>query len=32
MGKYLIAWWVMLLVAVANGALRDRTYGRLVGP
>lgn len=32
MGKYLIAWWVMLLVAMANGALRDLTYGRLVGP
>lgn len=32
MGKYLIAGCVMLLVAVANGALRDRTYGRLVGP
>jgi hypothetical protein len=26
--RYLLAWFVMLLVAVANGALRDFTYGR----
>jgi hypothetical protein len=26
--KYPIAWFVMLMVAVANGALRDLTYGR----
>jgi len=25
--KYLVAWLVMLLVAVANGAVRDITYG-----
>jgi hypothetical protein len=25
--KYLAAWLVMLLVAVANGAVRDITYG-----
>lgn len=28
MWKYLIAWFVMLLVSVANGALRDFTYGK----
>ena len=28
MWKYLIAWLVMLLVSVANGALRDFTYGK----
>ena len=28
MWKYLTAWFVMLLVAVANGAVRDFTYGR----
>lgn len=28
MGKYLAAWFVMLLVSVANGALRDFTYGK----
>lgn len=27
MWKYLIAWFVMLLVAVTNGAVRDFTYG-----
>lgn len=26
--KYLAAWLVMLLLSVANGALRDFTYGR----
>jgi len=30
MWKYLTAWFVMLLVAVANGAVRDSTYGRRV--
>ena len=28
MWKYLAAWVLMLLVAVANGALRDFTYGK----
>jgi hypothetical protein len=28
--KYLAAWFVMLLVAVANGAVRDITYGLYV--
>jgi hypothetical protein len=28
MWKYLAAWLVMLLVAMANGALRVLTYGR----
>jgi hypothetical protein len=28
--KYLAAWFVMLLVSVANGAVRDITYGRYV--
>jgi hypothetical protein len=27
MWKYLTAWFVMLLVSVANGAIRDFTYG-----
>jgi len=26
--KYLIAWFVMLLVSIANGAIRDFTYGK----
>lgn len=30
MWKYLVAWFVMLLVAVANGAARDFTYGKYV--
>ncbi len=30
MTKYLIAWLAMLLVAVANGVIRDFTYGRHV--
>lgn len=28
MGRYLTAWFVMLLVSVANGAIRDFTYGK----
>jgi hypothetical protein len=28
--RYLIAWFVMLLIAMVNGALRDFTYGRHV--
>lgn len=28
MWNYLLAWFVMLLFSVANGALRDLTYGR----
>lgn len=28
MSRYLIAWFAMLLVSVANGTLRDFTYGR----
>lgn len=28
MGRYALAWLVMLLVAVANGVVRDFTYGR----
>jgi hypothetical protein len=28
MWKYLGAWFAMLLVSVANGALRDLAYGR----
>ncbi len=28
MARYLIAWFVMLIVSVINGALRDFTYGR----
>ena len=28
MWKYLIAWFVMLLVSIANGTVRDFTYGR----
>jgi hypothetical protein len=28
LSRYLIAWFAMLLVSVANGALRDFTYGR----
>lgn len=28
MTKYLLAWFAMLLTAVANGVLRDFTYGR----
>lgn len=31
MWKYLIAWLVMLLVAVTNGAVRDFTYGQQMG-
>jgi hypothetical protein len=27
MWKYLIAWFVMLLISIANGAVRDFTYG-----
>jgi hypothetical protein len=30
MWKYLIAWFVMLLVSVANGALRQFTFGKTV--
>jgi hypothetical protein len=28
MWKYLTAWFVMLLVSIANGAVRDFTYGK----
>lgn len=28
--RYLIAWFVLLLVAVVNGGLRDLTYGKQV--
>jgi hypothetical protein len=28
MSRYLIAWLVMLVVAIVNGGLRDFTYGR----
>lgn len=28
MWKYLITWFVMLLVSIANGAVRDFTYGK----
>jgi hypothetical protein len=28
--RYLIAWFVLLVVAVINGALRDLTYGKYV--
>lgn len=28
MARYLIVWFVMLVVSVANGTLRDFTYGR----
>lgn len=28
MWKYLIAWFVMLLVSIANGSVRDLTYGK----
>jgi hypothetical protein len=28
MWKYLIAWFVMLLVSIANGTVRDFTYGK----
>lgn len=28
MGKYLAAWLAMLLASVANGAIRDYSYGR----
>ncbi|MBI5435889.1 MAG: hypothetical protein HY937_02040 [Nitrosomonadales bacterium] len=28
MSRYLLAWFVMLLVSVANGTLRDFTYGK----
>ncbi|WP_066729732.1 hypothetical protein [Desulfuromonas sp. DDH964] len=28
--KYLAAWFVMLLVSIANGAVRDFTYGKLM--
>ncbi len=31
MWKYLIAWFVMLLVSVANGALRQFTFGKYFG-
>lgn len=30
-GKYLAAWFAMLLVSIANGAARDLTYGRHMG-
>lgn len=30
MARYLIAWFVLLAVAVINGVLRDFTYGRHV--
>ena len=30
MWKYLSAWFVMLLVSIANGALRDFTYGQYI--
>lgn len=29
--KHLAAWFVMLLVSIANGAVRDFTYGRHLG-
>ncbi len=28
MGKYLAAWLLMLLLSIANGAVRDFTYGK----
>jgi hypothetical protein len=28
--RYLAAWFVMLVIAVANGALRDFTYGKRI--
>jgi hypothetical protein len=31
MRKYLVAWFVMLLVSIANGAIRDFTYGKYMG-
>lgn len=31
MGKYLIAWLPMVLIGIANGVLREFTYGRFVG-
>lgn len=30
MPRYLLAWFAMLLISVANGTLRDFTYGRLL--
>jgi len=30
MWKYLLAWFLMLLASVANGAIRDFTYGKRV--
>ncbi|MBI3188398.1 MAG: hypothetical protein HYZ31_11110 [Gammaproteobacteria bacterium] len=30
MWKYLVAWFVMLLVSITNGAIRDFTYGQYV--
>ena len=30
MWKYLLAWFPMVLIAVANGALRDFVYGRWI--
>jgi hypothetical protein len=32
MRKYLSAWLVMLLVSIANGAVRDFTYGKHLDP
>lgn len=30
MWKYLVAWFAMLLVSVANGVIRDLTYGKQI--
>lgn len=30
MSRYFLVWFVMLLVAVANGSLRDFTYGKFL--
>jgi len=30
MWKYLVAWFAMLLVSVANGVIRDLTYGKYI--
>jgi hypothetical protein len=31
MGKYLLAWVPLLLIAIANGALRQGGYGKHLG-
>lgn len=31
MWRYLIAWFPMILIAIANGAIREKRYGKRIG-